>query len=177
MIHQHSYPIKLRAPEMDDLHLLFEVENDRKLWLYSSNTGPYSRYQMEQYILSNTNDIYTDCQQRFMIVNPDDETQVYGIADIFNFDARNNRAEVGILVLPDFRGKGIARKALDELSSHSFGFLGLEQLYAFVISDNIAAQNLFRSSGYEEVGLLKSWLRRGSYYIDVNVYQKLIEKT
>ena len=46
--------IILRAPEPEDLEIMLAVENDPLLWEHSSeNTGPYTRYQMKQYIAEN----------------------------------------------------------------------------------------------------------------------------
>ena len=111
--------IKLRAPEPEDLGIMLDIENESDLWIHNGgNTGPYSRYQMKQYIAANTNDIFTDKQLWLMIVLPDGK--VAGIVDVFDFDVRNNRAEVGIVVLSEFRGKGIGRNALRMVEEHCF---------------------------------------------------------
>lgn len=163
--------IILRAPELGDLSLLFNIENDTSLWHYGCNTGPYSRYQMEQFITQNSNDIYTDGQLRFMIAESNSPENVLGIADVFCFDARNSRAEVGIMILKKFRGKGIAVKSLEMLHKHCFGFLGMHQLYAYIVKENTPAIKLFESCGYTYSGTLDSWIRRGANYLDVCVYQ------
>ena len=72
--------IGLRAPEPEDLEIMLAVENDPGLWEHSSeNTGPYTRFQMKQYIAGNTNDIFTDRQLRLMITLTDG--RIAGIVD------------------------------------------------------------------------------------------------
>ena len=42
--------IRLRAPEPEDLELLYKWENDTSLWLAGNTRAPYSRFQLKQYI-------------------------------------------------------------------------------------------------------------------------------
>lgn len=164
--------IRLRAPEPEDLDVMLAVENDPDLWEHScENTGPYTRFQMKQYIATNTNDIFTDRQLRFMITLADGT--IVGMVDVFDYDVRNNRAEVGIVILSDFRGKGIGYSALCRLEEHCFKFLGINQLYSYVRCDNMNGRKLFRSCGFTETAVLRSWLRRGQAYYDVCLFQKI----
>ena len=149
--------IILRAPEPEDLEIMLAVENDPLLWEHSSeNTGPYTRYQMKQYIAENTNDIFTDRQLRMMIELQDG--RIAGMVDV---------------VLPEFRGRGIAKAAISGMEAHCFGFIGINQLYSYVRNDNVAARSVFDSCGFTEVAVLKSWIRRGNKYYDVCLYQKI----
>lgn len=163
--------ISLRAPEPEDLEVMLSFENDTALWELGTATGPYSRYQMKRYIAENRNDLYVDGQLRLMIVCEGQGTA--GIVDVFSFDARHSRAEVGIVVRKDLRGQGVAQAALFLLESHCFSLLGLRQLYAYVPVGNVASRKLFRSAGYAECGILKDWIRTGSSYQDVCFFQKI----
>ena len=145
--------ISLRAPEPEDLEVMLSFENDAALWELGTATGPYSRYQMKRYIAESQNDLYADGQLRLMIVC--EGQGVAGIVDVFSFDARHNRAEVGIVVRKDLRGQGVAQAALSLLESHCFSLLGLRQLYAYVPVGNVASRKLFTSAGYVECGILK----------------------
>ena len=62
-----SDTLLLRAPELGDLDFMFHIENDTRLWAVSACRMPYSRYLLQQYIETNTHDIYTDKQMRLMI--------------------------------------------------------------------------------------------------------------
>ena len=106
-------PIRLRAPEPEDLDVMMLFENDEDQWENGIATGPYSRYQLKQYIGQSTNDLYTDRQLRLMIELP--QTGVVGIVDLCSFDPRHNRAEVGVMVLEEYRHRGIASEALRQL--------------------------------------------------------------
>ena len=53
---------RLRAPEPEDLEVLYTMENDTTLWFVSYNVAPYSRYQLKKYISESVHDIYSDHQ-------------------------------------------------------------------------------------------------------------------
>ena len=165
--------IKLRAPEPEDLEVMLSFENDETIWEQSSATGPYSRYQLKQFLSESQNDLFVDRQLRLMIVLSSGE--VAGIVDLSTFDPRHNRAEVGIVIRKEFRRKGIGRRVLSMLERHSFSLLGIHQLYALVREDNSASISLFQSCGYIQSGCLKAWYRSGVGYRDVLVFQKFNE--
>lgn len=163
--------IRLRAPEPEDLEVMLAFENDLELWELGTATGPYSHYQMKCYIAENQNNLYVDGQLRLMIVR--DINEVIGIIDIFSFDARYGRAEVGLVIRKDFRKRGIGGKALSLMETHCFNRIGLHQLYAYIPVDNMASRRLFCTAGYMECGILKDWIRVGVSYQDVCLYQKV----
>lgn len=166
----HTERLKLRAPEPEDLDVMFLFENDEELWLDGGVTGPYSRYQLKKYIAETKNDIYADGQLRLMM--EDTDGQVVGIVDLFNFDVRNHRAEVGIVVRKEFRRQKFATEALRLLERHCFGYLGIHQLYAYIQKRNEASRNLFGRMGYRQTGVLTDWIYLGGTYRDVCVMQK-----
>lgn len=165
--------ILLRVPEPEDLELMYRMENDTTLWSVGCTTMPYSRFALRRYITESTGDIYADRQLRMMIV---DKAQacVMGCIDLANFDVRNRRAEIGIVVLPEFRQSGVATCALRLLVDYAFGFLHLCQLIAYVPVDNVFSHRLFSHAGFNTVAVLKSWLCRGDgIYADVSLMQCL----
>ena len=170
-MHDVCGKVRLRALEPEDLALLEAWENDPSLQAVGTATGPYSRYQLRNYIASSQNDLYADGQLRLMIEHADLGT--VGIIDLCTFDARHNRAEVGLLIAAPYRRKGFGRQAVRLLETHCFESLGLAQLYLYVAADNVPCLHLFLSEGYKKSGCLSHWLRTGTVYKDVCLLQKL----
>ena len=73
--------IFLRAPEPEDLEVMYDLENDSSLWSVGCTNAPYSRHHLRQYIENVTGDIFTDKQLRFMIERRTDH-QVIGCIDL-----------------------------------------------------------------------------------------------
>ena len=163
--------VTLRAPELSDIDFLMESENNDEAYANSSvATGPYSRYQLERYVKESTNDIYADLQLRLMIVA---NSQTAGIIDVFEFNSRHRRAEVGVFVAKRFRQKGVASKALDILENHCFRNLDIHQLYAYIREDNEACLRLFLKAGFKQTGKLTDWVSTNTGYKDVYILQKV----
>lgn len=164
--------VTLRAPEPEDLEVMFKFENATDVWEMSNTTGPYSHFQLRQYIEHTQNDLFADRQLRLMIEN--EARQVVGIIDICNFDPLHNRAEIGIIVDEPFRRQGFASRALSLLGDHCFRYLGIHQLYAYIAANNLPSRRLFAACGFEESALLKDWTRiyDGSY-TDVVLVRKI----
>ncbi len=153
--------IYLRAPEPEDIDLLYRWENDPDNWRVSEITSPVSRDMIQRYVRS-THDIYTNKQLRLIICLLEDGRQV-GSVDLFDYDPDNRRAGVGILIadLKD-RGMGHASEALDVLIAYAFSTLGLHQLFCNVLPSNPKSQRLFEQKGFRVTGTKKEWLRKGS---------------
>ena len=170
-----SSNLQLRAPEKGDLDYLFHVENDTRQWMVSACKVPYSRFQLQRYIESNAHDLYVDRQLRLMIECVEGKRLV-GIIDLFDFSPADHRAEVGVVIDCDCRGRGYGREALALLCDYAEHVLDLHQLYAYIFDDNAPARQLFASCGFKQTALLPEWAFSDKKYRDVCLYQRIFEK-
>ena len=159
--------ILLRALEPEDLDVLYRWENDAELWQHGSNLTPYSRFALRDYLADAlSQDIFQSRQLRLMIVETSSQQPV-GTIDLYDFDPIHARAGIGILIDEAHRGKGFSRQALQLVHEYASRVLLLHQIYAYVPKNNVPSYQLFRKSGYEETGILKSWLRTADGYLNV----------
>lgn len=155
--------IYLRAPEPGDLDVLFNMENDMSLWHLSNTLTPFSRFDLEQFIMLSDKDIYVTKQARFIIEKKEDSKKtIVGAIDLFEFDPLNSRAGVGIIVFDEFRSKGLAGNALDILINYAFSHLGLHQLYCNIEENNEISLKLFQKKGFVECGKKLEWNKSGN---------------
>ncbi len=164
--------ISLRPLEPTDLNTLYTWENDSELWAVSDTSAPYSRKALWDYLEAYTGDIYAQRQLRLMITLADDGTPV-GTIDFLNFDPMNNRAELGLFIAQEYRGKGLGRMALERLTDYAVNHIGLRQLYVYILLNNEVCLNLFDSFGYRRVGVLQTWVKRGTTYHDAVLMQMI----
>lgn len=158
--------IHLRAPEPEDLDLLFNIENDPSLWHLSNTLTPFSRFDLEQFIMLSDKDIYVTKQARFIIDKLGDEKSVaVGAVDLFDFDPVNFRAGVGIMLLDRYRLKGYAGIALDILIDYVFSYLGLHQLFCNIEETNEVSLSLFKKKGFKECGKKLEWNKKGNNWV------------
>jgi len=164
--------LHLRALEPEDLDLLYRIENDEQLWAIGPTSVPYSRYALHDYVAHQSGDIYQDRQVRLVIELSDG--QVAGLVDVVEFDPKNLRAEVGVVVEQPLRRQGIARQALMALHHYALATLHLRQLYAIVATDNEPSLSLFRQLGYTDNTQLRDWLYDGRHFRNAILMQKLL---
>lgn len=165
--------MRLRALEPNDIDLLYHWENDTSLWGVSSTLTPFSRHMLREYIDASQTDIYAAKQLRLMIEDKIQQKTV-GSIDLYDFDAHNRRAGIGIFVAEDFQQKHLATKALGILLTYCKSMLLLHQVYVEVPVGNAASMTLFQHASFTIVGTKKDWILRESAYEDVVVMQKIL---
>lgn len=165
--------IMLRAAEPEDLDLMYLIENDTSLWNCGSTNVPYSMYSLRRFIEQTGNDINTDGQVRLVIALNENRNAI-GFVDLQNYDLRHRRAEVGIVILPEWQCQGLGSEVLSVLSRYAHQHLLIHQLYALVSAANLAAQALFRKAGYKRTATLQHWLCNGEEWQDAMLYQKFL---
>ena len=166
-----NYELKLRAIEPEDVEMMFEAESDEAAWLYSDYTAPLSRELLRQYALTYDADPFRCGQLRLIIEHG--KTPV-GILDIFDISPRHLRADTGIYLLPRFRGKGFASKALEAAKGYCRNRLGLHQLTATVAQSNTAAMHCYEKAGFKLTGTRPDWLRSPDGYQSAFILSSLL---
>ena len=168
--------IKLRKIEPSDLPFLYQWENDAVMWADSDTHNPLSRHDLHQYIENTTGDIYRDGQLRLIIeesqlstLNSQLSTKVIGCIDLFDFDARNRKAAIGMYIAPEARGQGVGKQAVQLLLDYAFGFLHLRMLYAIISVHNTACSHIYEQMGFVGSSPLANWTLEG----DARLWQKL----
>ena len=168
--------IYLRALEPEDLSFIYEIENNENIWEVSNTQTPYSLFLIKQYLENAHQDIYEAKQLRLVICKNKDFKAV-GLIDLFDFDPRNNRAGVGIIISNETdRNNGIGSQALSLIIDYSFKKLNFNQLFANINPENRASISLFTKFGFQEIGSKKQWNLIDGKYQDENLFQLLKNK-
>ena len=144
----------LRAPEPEDLELLYSWENNPEWWEIGNTLAPYSRL---------TNDL---CSTGATV----------GMLDLYDFDPHHRRAGVGILVDPLYQKNGLATEALELLAEYAFSYLKLHQLFVHIPIGNEPSKALFARCGFTVTGILTDWITTKNGYSDVLTMQKINER-
>lgn len=153
--------LRLRKIEPSDLPFLYQWENDATMWADSDTHNPLSRHDLHQYIENTTGDIYRDGQLRLIIEESQLSTKVIGCIDLFDFDARNRKAAIGMYIAPEARGKGVGKQAVQQLLDYAFDFLHLRMVYAIISVHNIACSHIYEQMGFTPSSPLANWTLEG----------------
>lgn len=168
--------IYLRALEPDDLEFVYRLENDTSIWEVSQTQTPYSMFLIKNYLENAHKDIYEAKQLRLAICK-NESFEAIGLIDLFDFDPKNNRAGIGIVIQSqENRSLGYGKEALELLIAYAKDYLYIHQLFANISVSNLASKTLFTSFGFELIGIKKEWIFNDGNYSDEAFYQLIIKK-
>ena len=162
--------IRLRAIEPEDLEWLYTIENDNNLWHVGATNVPYSRFSINQFITQTRHDIYSDKELR-LIIETKKTHEPIGVIDLTNFSPQHLRAEIGIVITKNNRCNGYAKEALRILIDYCRNVIFLNQIYAIVSINNLAAIKLFETTGFTRSATIEKWLFDGDNYTDTYLFQ------
>ena len=162
--------IRLRALEPEDIDFLYRIENDRDLWHLSHTQQAFSRKILEQYIRDADRDIY-EARQLRLAIECTEPVRLIGFIDLFDFDPKNRRAGIGIIIDKKYQKQAYGDQALKTLIDFAFKVLFLHQVYANIAVDNAPSIRLFEKNGFQRTGIKKDWNFDGSQYHDEVLYQ------
>jgi diamine N-acetyltransferase len=165
--------VRLRPVELTDVDFIYRLENDPANWGVSNTLVPFSRFQLEQYVLTTQHDIHAEKQLRMMIDTkvPEGEFTCAGMIDLFDFDPKNRRAGVGIILSGEFRKRGFASETLNLLIRYCFYTLDFHQLYCTIEPTNTDSIRLFTGQGFVQTGIRKEWILQDGRWLDEIVFQ------
>ncbi len=173
MLNLRGKHIHLRALEPEDIDFLYDLENNTSIWEISGTLLPFSKHILKKYIENAHLDIYEIKQLRLCICDTKDKA--IGLIDLFDFDPKNRRAGVGIIVFSDVnKNKGYGHEALILLENYAKKSLELHQLFANILDDNNASIHLFEKMNYSLVGSKRDWILSEGKFKNELLYQKII---
>ncbi|HBI01571.1 MAG TPA: GNAT family N-acetyltransferase [Flavobacterium sp.] len=168
--------VYLRALEPEDLEFIYRLENDTSVWEVSQTQTPYSMFLIKSYLENAHKDIYEAKQLRLAICK-NETFEAIGLIDLFDFDPKNSRAGIGIVIQnPEDRSLGFGKEALELLIAYAKNYLHIHQLFANISVTNLASKTLFTSFGFELIGIKKDWIFSDGNYSDEAFYQLIIKK-
>ena len=164
--------IYLRQVEPEDVDMLYNWENDVANWKVSETLVPFSKKTISDYVFS-SHDIYSTKQLRLIICLNDSNLPI-GAIDLFDYDSKNSRAGVGILIVEEYRKNGYATDALRALISYAKETLILHQIYCSIGMSNTKSIQLFEKAGFVQTGIKKDWVKTSNGWEDVGFFQKVL---
>jgi RimJ/RimL family protein N-acetyltransferase len=102
-----------------------------------------------------------------------DDGAFLGWAGIVELDLEHGQGEIGYLVAPAARGRGIAPRAVALLTRWGFDELGLERLELRIDPENVPSGKVAERAGYRLEGVLRNLHFKADLRADVGVWSRL----
>jgi RimJ/RimL family protein N-acetyltransferase len=109
-------------------------------------------------------------REAFAIVEDD---EVVGVAVAPQIDVDAQTAELGYVVAPAARGRGVATEALRLLTDWAFFTLGALRLELLIGSENVASKRVAERCGYIREGVLRSLYLKPGVREDTELWSRL----
>ncbi len=115
---------------------------------------------------------FADKKQMWWAICSLDNNVFYGAGGLNDIDDKENKAEIGLWLLPDFWGKGIMKEALPLISDYGFEKIKLSRIEGFVETDNLNCKNAMSKLDFVYEGTVKDYEIKNGNSISVDVYAK-----
>ena len=160
------------AAERDIPEILIAHQDDPQLYLRLGLERPPSGAELGRRSETDAALRYAGEAVRFTILIPGSNV-CRGQLDVHRVDWDDARAEAGIWVAPQVRGRGLAPAALRLAGAWLFGCCGLARLELLTEPDNGPMIAAARRAGLTEEGVLRAYLRERGQRVDVTVLSLL----
>jgi RimJ/RimL family protein N-acetyltransferase len=113
----------------------------------------------------------TGTREAFAILS--DEGQFLGLALAPKIDRETRTAELGYMVAPEARGRGVATEALRRLTAWAFDELDLFRLELLISVDNAGSKKVAERCDYVRDGILRSAYFKQGRREDTEIWSRL----
>jgi len=118
-------------------------------------------------------DGWADASRAAFAIHPNDGDALLGWAGLVELDLEHRQGEIGYLVTPAARGRGIARRTVTLLTRWGFDELGLERLELRIDPENLPSAKVAERAGYRLEGVLRNLHFKADLRSDVGVWSRL----
>lgn len=160
------------AAERDIPEILIAHEDDPQLHLRLGLERPPSGAELGRRSETDAALRHAGEAVRFTILSPGSDV-CRGQLDVHRVDWDERRAEAGIWVAPQVRGRGLAGAALRLAGAWLFDCCGLARMELLTEPDNAPMIAAARRGGLTEEGVLRAYLRERGRRVDVAVLSLL----
>lgn len=110
----------------------------------------------------------------FAIIVNNEFAGFISLHDMTTHPRYKHQAIVGYGIHKNFRGRGLATKALKKITTYGFKILKLKRICGMTRTFNVPSQKVLKKAGYKLEGILKkNKFMNGKYYDDM-IYAKVI---
>jgi RimJ/RimL family protein N-acetyltransferase len=152
--------------ERDIPEILIAHQDDPRLHVLTGEERPPSGAELGRAAEHEAADRATGERATLTIVEPGEDT-CRGQIRVYPVDWDQSRAEVGIWLAPQVRGRGLGRRAIRLAGEWLLGACGLARVELLTEPDNAPMIRAAQAAGFVREGVLREYLRKRGEGIDV----------
>lgn len=141
--------VSLRRWRDEDLDQLAAACADHEIQRFLNVPSPYGRADAVAYVARTRDEWTAGTKAAFAVVDADGPDHVLGAINLAVFGPSGH---AGYWVAPGVRGEGVARRALELVTTWAFDALDLAIVVLEIRADNAASLAVARAAGFREAG-------------------------
>jgi len=102
--------------------------------------------------------------------------EAVGFAAFVKVDLEQLQGEIGYVLAPAARGRGVATRAVGLLTGWGFGELGLQRIELRIDARNAASERVAERAGYVREGVLRNVAFKEGLRTDVAIWSRVAER-
>lgn len=156
---------RMSVRDRNDMYEYASRDEVTKYLLWRTHKTPEHTKRYLEYVVS----LYRSGQFFDFAIEYRKNSKMIGTCGFASIDENNRCAEVGYVISPDYKGKGIASEALDAMLRFGFCDIGLNRIEARYMTENIASRRVMEKCGMTFEGIYKQKLFVKEEYKDIGV--------
>ena len=166
-------PVELREWRAEDRDALVEMANDETIQRWTRVPVPYTDRDADEWFALTRTTRAAGHQAAFAVVDVE-RGELLGSIDLRVNPADPAIGELGYMVGPRARGRGVATHAVELLTRWGFESLGIERMEILVDPRNEASVKVAEAAGYAREGVLRGYRpSRNGGRLDLTMYARL----
>ena len=164
--------ISLREWRAEDRDALVEMANDGAIRQWTRVPSPYTGQDAEHWFALTRTTRAAGHQVAFAVTGEDGE--LLGSIDLRLHPADPAIGELGYMVGPRARGRGVATRAVELITGWAFEALGIKRMEILVDPRNQPSLRVAEAAGYSHEGVLRAYRpSRNGGRLDLAMYARL----
>jgi len=169
-----SNEITLKKVEPDDINDLFEILSNENLFKYRPGNA-WKTIEAVKNVIGHYERDFSKRKTIFLgIYYAGANNKLMGIAEIFEFDYKASRVEIGYTLNEDYWGRGIAAHTVKLMLGFLFNDVAVNSIQATPMPANVKSKAVLERNGFMHEGTLrqiKHWTGNG--IVDLDMYSIL----
>ncbi|MRG85843.1 GNAT family N-acetyltransferase [Salinibacillus xinjiangensis] len=162
----------LRGLAVGDAQAIYPFLTDPETMKYITPHPIQSVAEVEDYV-ENCLSKYREQKEIPWVIESKEEKQTVGIFRFHKVNLWHQKAEMGVVIHPQFQGKGVMNELLATLLPFGFNDLGLNRVVGDIFADNKASEKLLLNYNFHKDGQLRQTDFDGTTFHDTVVYSLL----
>lgn len=164
--------VRLRLMTGADVDAVAEACQDPEIARFTTVPSPYRPRHAREWLTQSRGGLESGTELHTLIVDHASDV-VLGSAGISGIDSATGRCASGYWVRADARGRGVATRALNQLSEFAFDALGVQRIEVWIDPENAASRRVAERVGFHREGLLRSFMPINGVRRDMLMYSLL----